>query len=443
MGSQPRYSVVIPTRNRAETLRWTLATCIAQESDDLEIVVSDNFSVDDTREVVASVGDKRVRYVRTPNSLAMTDSWEFAVGQTVGEYVTVVGDDDGLLLHAVPEIDRILRQTPLRALRWESVCYNWPNLQTTAFTKPDRLVIPLNRRNGIHCIHRHNGRKMLALAAAGRAGYWQLPMIYNSIIHRNVLDDLRNRVGRVFQSRFPDVYSAFAIAAMTQDYASSDVPLGISGRSGKSNGVSYLHLARQSQTGVDFSELNARESYGPHPRGIDFKTLSACAADAYLIARDSLFAGDSRLQLDYRSFVERCFAELELACASDWDAARRTVATALAFDSELSTWFTEKYSCVSFEEARTYHSGPNWKRYCETHFHLDTAEFGVKNVFEAAQLSEKLLGFRSEGTDAHFDPQPAVPNFAPSPVPKPGRAESPWLLKRAKHVLTRMFSKAA
>src|SRR5262245_26841258 len=97
----PRFSIVIPTRDRASTLPFTLRTCLAQEFDDCEIVVADNHSAPPTREVVDSFSDRRIRYVRTPAPLAMSDSWDFAVSQATGEYVLLIGSDDGLLLHAL------------------------------------------------------------------------------------------------------------------------------------------------------------------------------------------------------------------------------------------------------------------------------------------------------------------------------------------------------
>ena len=47
-----RFSVVIPTRERAHTLRSTLQTCLDQEFQDYEIVVCDNHSSQATREVI-------------------------------------------------------------------------------------------------------------------------------------------------------------------------------------------------------------------------------------------------------------------------------------------------------------------------------------------------------------------------------------------------------
>ena len=80
----PRFSVVIPTRQRANTLRHTLQTCLAQDYDDYEIVVCDNFSSPETRQVVDDCASERIVYLRTSRPLAMSVNWELAVEQARG-----------------------------------------------------------------------------------------------------------------------------------------------------------------------------------------------------------------------------------------------------------------------------------------------------------------------------------------------------------------------
>jgi len=76
----PRFTVIIPTRERAATLRHCLATVTAQDFASLEILVSDNCSSDETAAVVAANGDPRIRYLNTGRRLSMSHNWEFALG---------------------------------------------------------------------------------------------------------------------------------------------------------------------------------------------------------------------------------------------------------------------------------------------------------------------------------------------------------------------------
>src|SRR4051794_771114 len=116
--STPRFSVVIPTRERAATLRSCLRTCLAQDFDDYEIIVCDNHSSPPTAEVVSELAHPRLRYVRAPEPLAMSANWELALSQATGEYIVLLGDDDGLIPYALREIDALARGTGARAIRW-------------------------------------------------------------------------------------------------------------------------------------------------------------------------------------------------------------------------------------------------------------------------------------------------------------------------------------
>src|SRR5262245_408818 len=125
--SSPRFSILIPTRERADTLYHALRTCLEQDFADCDVVVSDNCSAPATREVVERLASSRLKYVRSPHALAMSGNWELAVSHATGEYLTILGDDDGLLPYALPELDRLIRATGAQVIRWEQALYLWPS----------------------------------------------------------------------------------------------------------------------------------------------------------------------------------------------------------------------------------------------------------------------------------------------------------------------------
>lgn len=58
-----KFSILLPTRQRADTLRFALQTAVAQEFDDVEILVHESGNDPKTAEVVAEIGDSRTRHV--------------------------------------------------------------------------------------------------------------------------------------------------------------------------------------------------------------------------------------------------------------------------------------------------------------------------------------------------------------------------------------------
>ncbi len=63
-----KVSVIIPTYNRAHMITKAIDSVLAQTFQDLEIIVVDNYSVDNTESVVKSYKDKRIRYFKNQNN---------------------------------------------------------------------------------------------------------------------------------------------------------------------------------------------------------------------------------------------------------------------------------------------------------------------------------------------------------------------------------------
>lgn len=90
----PEVSIVIPTKGRAQRLVRTLHTIRAQTTKDLEIVVSDDGSTDDTAAAVAALGDARIRLVRSTVSHGVAAARNRGIAAAKGRWVAVCDDDD-------------------------------------------------------------------------------------------------------------------------------------------------------------------------------------------------------------------------------------------------------------------------------------------------------------------------------------------------------------
>jgi glycosyltransferase involved in cell wall biosynthesis len=88
----PRVSITIPTYNCARFLGQAIRSALSQTYTDYEIVVVDDGSTDDTREVLAEFGD-RIRYVYQPNG-GLSSARNLAVSQARGELIAYLDADD-------------------------------------------------------------------------------------------------------------------------------------------------------------------------------------------------------------------------------------------------------------------------------------------------------------------------------------------------------------
>lgn len=91
---RPLVSVVVPTLNRRDYLRMSLASAVSQSLDDIEIIVQDNGSTVDPGEMVASFGDRRISYYHNAATVTQTENIVSACKRARGKYVAILGDDD-------------------------------------------------------------------------------------------------------------------------------------------------------------------------------------------------------------------------------------------------------------------------------------------------------------------------------------------------------------
>lgn len=87
-------SVVIPTRNRSRLLATTLTSVLWQRTVDLEVVVVEDASTDDTAEMVAGLGDPRVTLVRRDAPRGPSTARNEGAERTGGEWLAFCDDDD-------------------------------------------------------------------------------------------------------------------------------------------------------------------------------------------------------------------------------------------------------------------------------------------------------------------------------------------------------------
>lgn len=108
MAAEMLLSVLLPTRNRLEYLRYAVESVRRQDEDDWEIIVSDNDSTDDISGYVAGLSDARIRYVRTESFVPVTENWNNALRHSRGDYVVMLGDDDALLPGYLKALRRVV-----------------------------------------------------------------------------------------------------------------------------------------------------------------------------------------------------------------------------------------------------------------------------------------------------------------------------------------------
>jgi glycosyltransferase involved in cell wall biosynthesis len=261
-----RLSIVMPSHNRLHLLKDAIETVRRQSVDDWRLAVFDNASTDPIREHIRSLEDPRIRYDRSDKFLPVTDSWNRAMSLADGDYVVLLGDDDGLLPNAIRKLAEIVH-------RYENPDVVYGDIYQ--FWHPG--VAPWRR--AAHVVDVHHGffligktapfvlsRDEMRHAVTGSLDL-RINFSFNSqafFYSRDFLFRLANR-GPIYRSPFPDYYIANVAFAHSRTTVVTPAPLAFAGVSKASYG--YTMYNNQQEKGDRL--LNIEHSSDPVYRDIE------------------------------------------------------------------------------------------------------------------------------------------------------------------------------
>lgn len=163
MSTMPLVTLAVTTCNRTRYLSETLACVCAQDYAQLDILVSDNGSQDQTpvmaRALVGS--DPRVRFRRNDTTVPLHEHFTQCVRAARGEYFILLHDDDLINSCFVSEVVRVVARHPdIKIVAPVNVVINEQGAIIRRFPAPDSEVLdgPAFVRDWLH----HEGQQVLA-----------------------------------------------------------------------------------------------------------------------------------------------------------------------------------------------------------------------------------------------------------------------------------------
>lgn len=250
-----RFSIVIPTHNRLHLLREAIETVRRQEFEDWELVVFDNASDEPVYDHVRSLKDNRLRYVRSDEFLPVTCSWNRGIDLARGDYVILLGDDDGLTPHYFTRVQEILEKFDEPDVVYTNIYQFWhPGV---APWESSGYLIEV--RHGFFFADRHEPFRLTEEEAA-RAALGSLRLrinfSFNSqafIYNRQFLARL-GADGPIYRSPFPDYYIANVALVRSRRTVVVPEPLAIAGVSKASFGFTMYN--REEDRGAALLNVN-------------------------------------------------------------------------------------------------------------------------------------------------------------------------------------------
>ncbi|OPH54545.1 hypothetical protein BC351_31700 [Paenibacillus ferrarius] len=398
-------SIVIPTRNNPETLEHTLKTCLYDQGDDFEVVISDNSSPDndDTLRLVQKVNDPRIKYYRPERELLLKESFEFAYCKAEGEFVFSIGSDDAVLYHGLETLRNKLNDFPDEdVIFWDRLLYCWPGGNKS---QEDQLVIPTcsyqaeNVQTGyIDCNDSLQSIMNLTVPM------YALPMFYiNSGFRRNYIHKIIEKTGKFLDGDSQDIYMGLINYALNDRLLYIMHPITIAGMSSHSAGIQTTKMLQSSDAVMEYKKKN-KQFYTNYQRVYNTKVFPLRGfSDKWLLFNQYAKICQKRINPKFNLYglnwilaYSSCVESLSATDPSFQERVHEYEVSSTALgDKAFTQWFKETYSENPNFKGVTY-LNPTEKQYKrgiqkDGSLVLDSSLFGVENVYDACELFNKIF----------------------------------------------------
>lgn len=102
--NKPFFSIVIPTYNRGNLIGRCIDSILSQTYSNWEAIIVDNYSEDNTEDIVMSYNDERIRYIKNHNFGIIAVSRNKAIDMAKGEWICFLDSDDFWLPQKLEEV---------------------------------------------------------------------------------------------------------------------------------------------------------------------------------------------------------------------------------------------------------------------------------------------------------------------------------------------------
>src|SRR5581483_1295738 len=237
-----KFSVLLPTRNRLEYLRYAVFSVLKQNYKDWEIIISDNASEEDVEGFVRSFKDSRIKYVRTDHFCSVTTNWNNAIQMATGDYIIMLGDDDCLLKDYFSLCADLIKQNDFPDMLYNgALTYVYPGVLRE---EPKGYLVQCG-----HASFFIDEKKPFLLSKETRHRLVKEIMNFNVSVNFNMQHSLINRklvkalgeYGDFFQSPYPDYYATTALLLKAERVLAVPYSMVVIGVTPKSFGWYYLN----------------------------------------------------------------------------------------------------------------------------------------------------------------------------------------------------------
>ena len=381
-----KYSIVIPTKNRAFYAVEAVRSALYLDYDDFEVIVHDcspESVLGEQISVLDCLG--KVKYFHRPDISSMTDNWEEALRQTSGDYVSVIGDDDAILPDALLWADFYLSLSSADILRCHSARYKWPDYPYVPMQNIIRFT------TGTDAKYVDNTVSVIENSYAYKVRLGTGPGVYRNFVSRSLLETIKAARGAYILDIIPDFDSGYMNLAYGKGLLEIERTLFVSGAGGKSQS-GHIRLPK--------SQSEMYKSFAGDAK-IQAKDVSAIEGVSITSNAATIISAQLRMKPEIEKVIGKTLsfnAEGAIQYLLD-SAVDRHDSSSLQGELKLIGELAEKWSVsmkgVNIKSIKndppTFGVSKSKTSADGLVFVMDCAGFGVDNVNDASQLVHSVL----------------------------------------------------
>jgi len=388
----PLFTVIIPQKDRAEYLVHTLRTCMIQDYPNFEVIISDDWSEDNSVEVVRELmkNDSRIKLFAHERHLGMRENFEFALSQVRSGYVMALGGDDGLVPGCIWRMYEILSSTKKELLTWTPAGFTYPDSENGK----NIFYVKRKKNSGIKFINSEDFLNKIA-----RTFLYQIdecPMLFmKAVVSTSLIDKVKSRTpdNSFYYCATPDGFSGIVLAGEVEDYAFTYEPLSIGGTTVKSQGRNYQRTDNRSRKEAEqFFNDNKAKKMHPQLASQEYSPLVTLMSADYLLTAKDLPGWPGKFEpISYEKLIRASFQLIEGGSFANEVLARELhILREIAKMHNLLDLFNELLKAT---KRKVYLKDEVFGFVITNSIRFEGTELGIKNIFDAALATNFVYNF--------------------------------------------------
>ena len=91
---KPFFSIILPTYNQSTFLKKCINSITSQSFKNWELIIIDNFSNDETENIITQINDERIKLFKFKNDNIIAKSRNFGIKKAISDWISFIDTDD-------------------------------------------------------------------------------------------------------------------------------------------------------------------------------------------------------------------------------------------------------------------------------------------------------------------------------------------------------------